>query len=428
MLRTTLFAAILLATAAPAWAQDAESIYVPELRTQIDSQPSDQPMGVMDRPRPDYDAKGLPLGAFRLKPALDVAAASDDNVFDTETDTQSDIFYVINPSFDLASDWSRHKLEIMGGLTRYQYQDQGSESRTDWNLGASGRLDVLRGTYLEGETSYAVMHEPRYSPDEPGGASEPTEYAQYHAAASITHGVNRFALQLGGSYDELRFDDTPLIGGGTFSNDDRNERQYGAFAKVSYEVAPGAAVFLRGSLDDKNFDLTVDRDGVDRDSKRYRADIGAEFFATRLIRGQVFAGYVDQRFNDPLPDVSTVDYGAALDWFATPLMTFHVRAARILNDTTIAGASVSDDRTAGLSLDYELLRNLLVHAGGDFTHSDFRGTPRSDELWDGWMSADYLINEYLSARASYRYTHRNSNAAGEDFDDNTVLLGLHFQL
>ena len=42
-----------------------------------------QPIGVMDRPRPDYDAKGLPVGGFRLRPALDVGASYDDNVYRT---------------------------------------------------------------------------------------------------------------------------------------------------------------------------------------------------------------------------------------------------------------------------------------------------------------------------------------------------------
>jgi len=242
------------------------------------------------------------------------------------------------------------------------------------------------------------------------------------------HQPNRFGIQLGASYDRFRFDPTRLAGGGSFSNDDRDEGQYDAFAKASYEFSPGYAVFLRGSFDDENFERALDRDGVNRDSQRYQADIGAEFFATRLVRGEIFAGYVNQRFKDPLPDVSTVDYGASLDWFATELMTFHLRVARVLNDTTITGASVSDDQTASLGLDYELLRNVLVHAGADYTHSKFRGTSRVDELMGAGISADYLINEYLAAHAGYRFLHRNSSVPGEDFDDNTFLAGLRFQL
>ena len=384
--------------------------------------------GVMDRPRPDYDAKGLPLGAFRLKPALDVNAASDDNVYDTETAQQDDVYYVIRPSFDLASQWSRHQLDLRGSFTRYGYRNESSEDRSDWNVAADGRLDVLRGTYVNGEAGYVVAHEPRYSPDEPGGAAEPTRYAQFHAAATITHRPNRFGVQMGVSYDDFNFASTPLIGGGHVSNDDRDEHQFGAFAKVSYEIAPDYAVFVRSAYTNENFDLAVDRNGINRDSDRYSADLGAEFMASRLIHGEVFVGYVSERFNAPLADVNTLDYGAQLDWFATELMTFHLRVARTLNDTIIDGASTSDDQSASLGLDWELLRNVIVHAGGDYTNSRFAGTPRRDELWGAHLSADYLINRYLSANAAYRYTKRNSNAPGEDFADNTFLVGLHFQL
>jgi hypothetical protein len=281
---------------------------------------------------------------------------------------------------------------------------------------------------IDGEVGYAVLHEPRYSANEPGAAGGPTQYAQFHAAGSILHQPNRFGIQIGGSYDRLRFDRTKLLGGGSVSNDDRDEEQYNVSARVQYQYAPGAAVFLRGSFDDQNFVLDADRFGVNRDSQRWRADIGASFFATRLIRGEIFAGYVEQRFNNPLPDVQGFDYGAQLEWYVSPMLTLNLRLARVLNDTTIDGASVSDDQMARVGFDYELLRNVIVHGAVDYMHSKFRGTDRSDELMGAGVSVDYLINEYLAAHAGYRYLRRTSNVAGEDFDDNVFMAGLRFQL
>ncbi len=51
-----------------------------------------QDVGVMDRARPAYDAKGIPLGGFRLFPSLDVVGTYDDNVFRLPTG-QSDYFF-----------------------------------------------------------------------------------------------------------------------------------------------------------------------------------------------------------------------------------------------------------------------------------------------------------------------------------------------
>jgi len=389
---------------------------------------ADEPIGVLDRPRPEYDAKGLPLGAFRLRPALDVGATFDDNVFRTEKGKESDVYYTISPSFSLRSDWPRHQLEIAGSLTRYQYSKHASENRTDWDVGANVRIDVLRGTMIETAASYALSHEPRSAPDEPGGAKEPTEFSLAHSEVKFTHQPNRFGISLGAKFDRFDFKPTPLIGGGEFNNDDRDRDRYDAFAKVSYEMRPGAAMFLRGSYAQTRFDDRFDRNGFDRDSQGWRADAGFEFFPTHLVKGEAFAGYASESFKRPFKDINAVDYGAKLTWYATPLMTLHLTALRSFNPTTIAGASSTDDQSFGTSLDYELLRDLIIQTSVNYLDSKFEGISRNDRYLSAAFNAKWLITRYMNASAGYAYTDRNSSAPGRDFTDNAVMANLHFQL
>lgn len=384
--------------------------------------------GVMDRARPDYDAKGLPLGGFRLKPALDVGAYVDDNVYRTQSARKTDGYFTIAPSFDLKSQWSRHMVELAGGLTRYQYINLNTENRTDWNIGANGRLDIFRGSALSAGSSYAILHEPRYSPDQSGQAATPTQFSVFHNEASVTYQPYRFGITLGGTYERFVYHSTPLVGGGTLDNSDRNENSYTGNVRVSYRVGKGTEVFLRGSYDMRRFDKKIDRNGVNRDSHGYRADAGVKLFLTHLLEGEAFGGYSTQTFNAPLQSVNSFDFGARLNYYATELMTLHLTAARKLSDTTLAGASVSDDQSFGVSIDYELLRNLILQAGGGYTLSDYVGITRRDKYLEAHFNAKYLINRYLSADASYTYSQRHSNATGQDFTDNSVFLGLHFQL
>lgn len=384
-----------------------------------------QPVGVMERPRPDYDAKGLPIGSFRLRPALDVGAAYDDNVYRTATAKQHDFFYTVTPSFDLKSDWSRHLLELSGSFTRDQYNSRRSENRNDWYVAGNGRLDIERDAALTANGSYTVQHEPRYSADQPGTAAEPTQYAILHGGSTLSYTPNRFGLEVGGSYDRYDFDPTKLIGGGVFDNRDRNRDQYRGTAKVSYEFAPGYALFLRGTYDTRRFDTAA---GQARDSHGYRADAGAKMFLTHLLQGEIFVGFVSQKFKAPFRSVSAVDYGATLHWYATPLMTVHLSASRLFHDTTIAGASATDDQSVSLAVDYELLRDLILQAHVDVTDSRFLGTARDDKLLETGLTAKYLINRYLSADAGYAYQRRSSSAAGQGFTDNLFQAGLHFQL
>jgi hypothetical protein len=146
------------------------------------------------------------------------------------------------------------------------------------------------------------------------------------------------------------------------------------------------------------------------------------------VKGEVFVGYVNLQYQSPLPSIRAVDYGAALHWYATELMTLNLTATRSFDDTTIAGASIADDQVFGLDLDYELLRNLILQFHGDYTDSRFVGTGRTDRLLEAGLNVKYLLNHYMAADASYAWQQRRSNVTGQNFTDNTVSAGLHFQL
>ena len=380
-----------------------------------------------DRPHPDYDAPGMQLGSFRLHPMLDLGATYDDNVYRTPTDTASDVFFTIAPSFDLKSDWSEHMLDITAGLVRDQYAKLSKESITNWNVGGSGRLDILRGTYLDGEASYSALHEPRTSPDQPGNASAPTPFSDARAAANFTYNPGLLGFSLGGTFDRFNFSDTPLDGGGLLDNRGRDEDQYSAFAKAIYDLDDRSSLFLRATYNTHDYDLRI-ANPFDRTSHGYAADVGFDLFFTHLIRGEVFAGYESQSFLAPFQNASGVDYGATLTWYATELETVHLTASRKFDDTTIPGASVSDDQSVDAGVTFEILRPLILRADLSYLNSNFVGAERTDRIFSGSIGADYLINEYMRAYATYNLSHRASDALGQDFTDNAASAGLKFQL
>ncbi len=385
-------------------------------------------MGVMDRARPDYDAKGLPMGGFRLYPTMDLSVSSDDNVYRTEGDKKGDIFYRISPHALLQSQWSRHLLEIYGGADVYRYSKLNKESRTDWDVGAKSQVDIVRGAHINSDISYLATHEPRTSPDQPGLAASPTPYSLLHADASVEDQPNRFGVTVGANLDRYNFQSTPLVGGGALNNADRDRVAYEGFGKVAYEFSPGYAAFVRGTYDTRVFDLKIDRTGVDRDSHGYRIDSGLEMMVSHLMKGEIFVGYLDQTYKAPLNDIAGIDYGASLIWYASPLITLHVNASRKLNDTTITSASASDDRYVAAGFDYELRRNIIVQGEVGYTDSNFFGSLRDDKVTDGVIDARYLINRYMSMTAKYEYSTRTSTVPGHNFNDNTIMGGLRLQM
>jgi hypothetical protein len=380
--------------------------------------------GVIERPRPDYDPLGIPIGAFRLFPSVALGTSFDDNTYRTPSGIQSDVFLEISPALLIKSNWSEHMLNFEALLRHYQYSRLSEESHTDWAVSATGRLDVQRGIALTGQANYLATHEPRTSPDQPESAAKPTAYRMTHAETGLTLSPFRVGLEAGIAIDRYNFDLTPLIGGGRLDNHDRDRDAWQTFVRAIYEVSPGYAGFLRASFDQRTFDIKKDRTGLDRNSQGERLDAGLDLDITRLVHGEISVGHWHQEYNAPLPDVSVFDYSGALEWYVTTLVTLHFNASRVLNDTTIFGASASDDQHIGTSVDYELLRNLIIQAAVSRTVSDFRGSSREDRYFDASIGFNYLMNRSLAVRATYVHSARSSNAPGQEFHDDLISLQL----
>jgi hypothetical protein len=383
--------------------------------------------GVMDRTRPEYDAIGVPVGGLTLYPTLAAGVSADDNIFRAPAAT-SDTIFTLSPRLDLRSNWDTDSLQLFGQLDHYAYADHDTESRTNWMLGGAGRKDLDTGSFLSGETYYFDTHEARTSPDLSLTARSPTRYTRAHADGTASGRFSLFTLSAALNYDRFDFDPTALTGGGTLDNSDRDRNVYQATGKASYELAPDQAVFAQFTYDKRDFDRLLDRNGFDRNSNGYRVDVGASLMVTPLIQATGYVGLLQQNHAAPLRDTSTMDFNLKLDWFATELVTAHLTASRVVDDTTIAGASSVDVRQVGASLDYELLRSFILQPHFDYYDEKFDGIARDDRIAAAGLEARYLLNTNLAAYADYSFQKRDTNATGRAYDDNVFTIGIRAQL
>jgi len=383
--------------------------------------------GVMDRTRPEYDAIGVPMGGLTLYPTLAAAVNADDNIFRAPTKT-SDTVFTVSPRLDLRSNWDSDALQLYGQLDNLSYADHDTESRTNWILGAAGRKDLAAGSFVNGDGYYFDTHEARTSPDLSLLALSPTHYRRGHGEGMLTGQFSNISLSAALNYDRFDFDSTPLIGGGSVDNTDRNRNVYEITGKAAYELAPDQAVFAQFTYDKRDFDQLLDRNGFNRNSDGYRVDVGAAMMLTPLIQVTGYAGLLQQNHAAPLRDTSTMDFNVKLDWFATELVTAHFAASRIIDDTTIAGASSVDVRQLSASVDYELLRQLILQPHIEYADEKFDGIVRDDRVTAAGIEARYLLNTNLAAYVGYTFQNRDTNATGRTFSDNLITFGIRGQL
>ena len=101
-------------------------------------------------------------------------------------------------------------------------------------------------------------------------------------------------------------------------------------------------------------------------------------------------------------------------------MTVNANGERILAESSLTTSSSRLDSVFELSVDYEVLRNLIVSPGLSYRFQDFQNSNREDHILEAFLKADYLINRYLHIGLEYVFADRNSNVSAADFTKHVV--------
>jgi hypothetical protein len=377
-----------------------------------------QAVSVGNRARGDYESLGVRAGSYFFYPFVLETFSYDDNVLSSKTNKVDDWFITSSPTLLMLSNWGRHQLDFQFGLTDYRYMDQTSENHTDFYAGSDWRIDVTRDFNLAGTLKATKLAEARGDADTSTAAAEPTEYRQYDATLSVNKQFNRLSVHVGGGIQAYDYDDVAAVGGGTIDQDNRDGRIYSAVGKLAYEFSPGYRMFglVQGNQRDFGDDATDDRD-----SKGLEARAGVEFEVTRLVKGEISAGYMTQTYDwSSFDDVGTYALSGSLLWNPTQLMTVSLSANRRISETTVATSSGHVDTILKAGVDYEVLRNLIASPWVSYTLEDYQDIDREDKTLSTGLSLQVLLNRHISAGAYYTFTTKDSDVDTYDYDKNVV--------
>lgn len=369
-----------------------------------------------ERPRPEFDPIGLTAGGFRIVPRLEISESYDDNIRAEDDDTEDDFITEITASIGATSEWSNHMLAFgaFGQLNRFAQNDE--EDTEEGGVQALGRLDISRNSNLTGFAMFRNEAEDRTDPDDEG--DKPTKLNRAVGQLEYEHQFSRVQFLTEAQVQRIDFT--------TSDENDRDRTQFRLAPRVGYELFPSFRPFIEGSYSIQEYDTL--QSGVDRDSETWGAFIGAEFEITSILEAEAFVGYFSTEFDDPdLESVDGIGGGAELTWLVTQLTSVQASLSRGEEQTTQASSSTRIRTTARLRVEHELLRNLLLEGELLYLQDDFQGVDRLDDVYGATVGANYLVNRNMSVSLGYNFVGRESDAAGEDFEKNVVLLSTQFQ-
>jgi len=370
---------------------------------------------VLNRPRPDYDFLGIRAGSFLIFPSIGLSGTYDSNIFATPSGAQSDFYLTENPSVAVNSDWNRHALGLTASGQFKQYTSHASENVNNGAVDGRGRLDISNGEYVSVDTGYALQHEDRSSPNAPQNAKNPVQYTVTGGYLAYVRELRRLAFRVDSTLTSYAFNNQSDPTGALIVENDRDRIEYVLAPRVSYEYIPDYQAFLRvlGNVrrynTKDNQTLQLFGNSARRNSQGYEVDAGSAIKITSLVTGEIYLGWLHQEYQSPLfSNVNGPAFGGNVLWNVTPLTSLKGSFSQSVAETTLAGVSSSYETNVLLTVEHELLRNLLLSGSVGFVRDTYQGATRVDSTVGVGAGVRYLMSRNVKLTFDLSYSDRNS--------------------
>jgi hypothetical protein len=380
---------------------------------------------VTTRARPGYDPVGVQVGAFRMFPSLTSTLAYNDNIYAVRQPRVDDASLSLKPHVEVRSQWQRNMLNLTMDAAFNRYLHQHTENTGTYAGTVNGLFAMGGDTRLYGLATVARRIESRGSTGDTLFGAKPIAYRELSGSLNLDRDFGPTLVGLGADYSSYRYENRTL-GGATIDLRNRNYQTVSGDVKVTRAIGPGVGVFGDFALNSSRY--TDDATNVSRSSHGYSVIGGVSFGLSRLLQGEIGAGYQRQTFDDPLfPQISGLDYRARLRWSPTRLLTVNADATRTIQRSPLIGVAGVRQQDFTLSADYELRRNMLVHPSFGYLIADFKGIGRTDHYLNGSMKLTWLLSDRFVATAEAargRARPSTGGAGGRQYDQNRVSIGL----
>jgi hypothetical protein len=362
-------------------------------------------------------AENIHVGSLAIHPYVSASAGHTDNLYLTETEEISDTFYLISPGVRLLLPFRKHVLSLDYTLDHYKYTDQDNADRTVHNVTGSVALNPWRTLNIQFQDLFTRSADP---PDFEGDQAH--RFVWNWSSVEATYDITRrLALGVGYEYAIKRYDRS------LDRVDDYDDN--GLSGRFYMRILPKTSLVVAYTYRNREYE---ERPREDSDANRLEGgitwDIGAKSSGTVLV------GYMRTDYPRLDRTDSALSYSINLTHQLRPKTTLSLEGVRAILDTSFAdrnlvfsNAYVSTQISGNLTHRYRKFTGRLKagYIQDEYLYDDVGvGKKRKDQLFRGEFGIDYALRKWLRFGGSYRYTRRDSNFDGEEYQENLFLVTL----
>ncbi len=387
------------------------------------------------KPKPD-DQPFAPLGvdaeSLRLFPFVELGAGYDTNPNRQSAGVKSSPYGRADAGLDVNSQWENHSLTaiLRGGYS--DYFDNHAADRPDLQTKVDGRIDVTRDTQIDLEGRFTL------DTLQPGSQQLAVAGSSYivgrplietfGTTAGVTQRFDRLSVRLRGTFDRFDYQDANLSNGSVQQLSLNNYNDVAVNGRVSYELTPGLIPYIDVTGDQRLYDSSVDSSGYNRTSKGIAEKLGSTFEITRIVTGDLAAGYVDRHYTDGrLRNAQGPTLDGSINWLPSELTKLTLSTGTDFVETTLPGASAAVSRRVSLQVAHSFFRNFTLTGIGTYQVNNYQGQPVTEHLYTGSLVAEYSLSREIVLRGTYRHERFETTQLSSNYNADVFLLGVRLQ-
>lgn len=383
-------------------------------------------------PPPDptpFAPLGITLGSFTLRPAIETGVGFSDNANGTTTNQTRTGFTRNAAELLVNSNWSNHALGLRLRYEREDFFTSQVDARNNIDIQATGRIDVTRNTQIDVGGGFRRQPDSAFTFNLPVTTTGRPDLDTTTANVALTQRLGRFSVRLRGQFDQLRYGDTNLVGGGTLSNRSRNLDVTTLTLRGTYDITPSFSPFAEIAYNQRTYEVPIDPFGLRQGSDGLTPRAGIALNFGPALTGEVAAGYLFQRQREPtIPRVEgfTVDGLVSYQLSGLTTLRFNARSG-VLDSQQIGGSTGGFTRDLFFTIEHAFRRNLIATATLNLGLDQFAGVVRTDKRLMGILALTWRLNRNVSFTTRYVYSRVDSNVAGVTQAASSIEGGLRIE-
>lgn len=346
---------------------------------------------------------------INLTPTLKVTERYDDNFRAVETNEESSWITSVSPTLTLNADGRKSAYRVSYTADSDTFHSSSKDNNVDHRLQAEAGFEFDARNRMKLTAGYDDV-------EETASDSQNVENDKYNTTkvgGVYAYGAESALMQLEGGvgYEELRYTNSGHL------NADKERDSTALRGTFYYRVAPKTKLLLEGRHTDYSY-----VSNTRLDSTNLGALVGATWEATAKTTGTVKIGRETKNFDQSgMDSASKGMWEAGVTWAPRTYSRFTLNTRQGIDEGD-SGASTIDSRNITLGWEHDWNKRLRSNLSLARSDQDYQDIVREDELDTLGVGLTYAVRRWLDVGVGYKYSDKDSDAAGESYTRNIYAL------